>query len=42
MVGNGAKDEYVSDAAMARRDVLRIKYPLENGIVTNRDDMEKN
>lgn len=41
MVGSGAKDEYVGDAAMARRGVLIIKYPLEHGIVTNWDDMEK-
>lgn len=41
MVGSGQKDEYVGDAAMARRGVLLIKYPLEHGIVTNWDDMEK-
>lgn len=41
MVGAGSKDEYVGDAAMARRGVLIIKYPLEHGIVTNWDDMEK-
>lgn len=41
MVGAGSKDEYVGDAAMARRGVLLIKYPLEHGIVTNWDDMEK-
>lgn len=41
MVGTGQKDEYIGDAAMARRGVLLIKYPLEHGIVTNWDDMEK-
>nr|WDY79016.1 actin protein 1 [Gracilariopsis lemaneiformis] len=41
MVGTGQKDEYVGDTAMARRGVLIIKYPLEHGIVTNWDDMEK-
>uniref|UniRef100_A0A7S0ZHH6 Actin n=1 Tax=Timspurckia oligopyrenoides TaxID=708627 RepID=A0A7S0ZHH6_9RHOD len=41
MVGAGQKDDYVGDAAMARRGVLIIKYPLEHGIVTNWDDMEK-
>ncbi|CAN8066489.1 unnamed protein product [Agarophyton chilense] len=41
MVGSGTKDEYVGDGAMARRGVLIIKYPLEHGIVTNWDDMEK-
>lgn len=41
MLGSGTKDEYVGDAAMARRGILIIKYPLEHGIVTNWDDMEK-
>lgn len=41
MVGSGTKDEYVGDNAMARRGILIIKYPLEHGIVTNWDDMEK-
>lgn len=41
MVGTGQKDEYVGDAAMARRGILVIKYPLEHGIVTSWDDMEK-
>lgn len=36
MVGTGSKDVYVGDAAMARRGVLIIKYPLEHGIVTVR------
>jgi len=36
MVGTGSKDVYVGDAAMARRGVLVIKYPLEHGIVTVR------
>lgn len=41
MVGTGQKDQYVGDGAMARRGVLIIKYPLEHGIVTNWEDMEK-
>lgn len=41
MVGTGQKDEYVGDAAMARRGVLKLVYPLEHGIVTKWDDMEK-
>jgi hypothetical protein len=32
MVGSGQKEDYVGDAAMARRGVLLIKYPLEHGI----------
>lgn len=41
MVGAGQKEDYIGDAAQARRGVLTIKYPLEHGIVTNWDDMEK-
>ncbi|KAK4523918.1 hypothetical protein GAYE_SCF00G1816 [Galdieria yellowstonensis] len=41
MVGMGQKEEYVGDAAMSRRGILTIKYPIEHGIVTNWDDMAK-
>lgn len=41
MVGMGEADHYVGDAALVRRGVLTIKYPIEHGIVTNWDDMEK-
>ena len=34
-------DSYVGDAALVRRGVLSIRYPIEHGIVTNWDDMEK-
>jgi len=30
-----------SDEAQAKRDILTLKYPIEHGIVTNWDDMEK-
>jgi actin-related protein len=35
------KDSYVGDEAQASRGVLRLSYPIEHGIVTNWDDMEK-
>jgi len=41
MVGMEQRDAYVGDEAQAKRGVLQLKYPIEHGIVTNWDDMEK-
>ncbi|CAI5943107.1 unnamed protein product [Closterium sp. NIES-64] len=35
------KDAFVGDEAVAKRGDLALKYPIEHGIVTNWDDMEK-
>jgi actin-related protein len=41
MNGMGHKESYVGDEALAKKGILTIRYPIEHGIVTNWDDMEK-
>jgi actin len=41
MMGSAKKEFYIGDDAQARRGILHIRYPIEHGIVTNWDDMEK-
>ena len=39
--GIGQKYCYVGDEAQSNRGMLALKHPIERGIVTNWDDMEK-
>ena len=41
MIGMGLQDTHVGDEAQGKRGVLTLRYPIEHGIVTNWDDMEK-
>jgi len=40
MVGMG-KDALVGDEAQCKRGIMTMKYPIDHGVVTNWDDMEK-
>ena len=35
------KDAFIGDEAQSKRNILAIKYPIEKGIITNWDNMEK-
>jgi len=41
IMGTTAKEHYTGDEAIAIRGVLRLNYPIEHGIITSWDDMEK-
>lgn len=41
MVGMDQKDSYVGEDAVSKRGVLKLNNPIEKGLVTNWDDMEK-
>jgi len=39
--GNDLKDYYIGAEAMQRRGILKLTYPIDHGVITNWDDMEK-
>lgn len=41
MVGIQEKDVFVGEEAKLKQGVLNLKYPIEHGVITNWDDMEK-
>ena len=41
LVGMNRKDEFVGNEAQARRGMLALRYPINNGFITSWDDMEK-
>ena len=41
MVGTLKNDFFVGDEAQCKRGISTLQYPIEHGIVTNWDDMEK-
>lgn len=41
MVGVEEEEQFIGDSALIRKGVMKIKYPIEHGIVTNWNEMEK-
>ena len=41
MLGTCKKEAFIGDDAQSKRGILQIKYPIEHGVITNWEDMER-
>ena len=41
VMGTFSKKYYIGDEAQRMRGILNLKYPIEHGVISNWDDMEK-
>ena len=41
MVGGGQRESYIGNEVQSKKESLTLNYPVEAGIVTNWDEMEK-
>ena len=40
MVGLAQKDTYIGEEAQSNKGLLKLRYPIDHGVITSQDDME--